>query len=459
MKLEAIEASPLAVREGAYYPFSASMAKALTVPSWLVDQGPIELWRKRGKYIMVPRGLAPMGGKDLRVEGEYQILPSLFEPRDEEQARVVAESLALLRKGQSHILKAKTGFGKTVIGVAIALALGRKTLITVTKEDIAEQWLESIAMLSPDVTVGRIQGNKVDIDHPFVISMIQSLCKQDRYPKEIFESFGLFEVDEVHRMGAEQFSQAAWNIPAKLRLGLSATPRRKDGRAIVFQAHIGPVMVTAKQKSLGFFVYRVASGWYCPRKNAFNPDTNQWEQVRIPHVKGKTMHLAKMLAGTKSRNEIICRFIQASRAKDRTVIVFSETLAHLDTLKDMCFSDYGISEYSMAKYVGGLSKTARAEALEKPVLFATYKYCSEGTDIPWADTMVLGMPRSDVEQIVGRILREYPDKKLPTVLDILDNDSPVFSSYGDNRLNWYNKVGAKVKKAPRKLFLGDSNNG
>ena len=451
-----IEETPLAVREGAYYPFSDSMAKALTLPSWLQDQGPIELWRKRDKYIVVPRALAPLGGKDLRVEGESRILPSHFEPRNEEQMRVCSASVALLRAGESHILKAKTGFGKTVIGVAIALALGRKTLITVTKEDIAEQWIESIAMLSPGATVGRIQGNKVDIDHPFVIGMIQSLCKQDRYPKEIYDGFGLFEVDEVHRMGAEQFSQAAWNIPAKLRLGLSATPRRKDGRAIVFQAHIGPVLVTAKLKSLPFFVYRVASGWYCPRKKEYNPDTNQWEMVRLPHRKGKTMHLAKMLAGTKIRNEIICRFIQATRAKDRTVIVFSETLAHLDTLMEMCFQDYGISEYSMAKYVGGLSKKARAEALEKPVLFATYKYVSEGTDIPWADTLVLGMPRSDVEQIVGRILREHPDKKLPVVLDILDNDSPVFADYGENRLKWYRKEGATVRKAPRKLFLGEN---
>jgi superfamily II DNA or RNA helicase len=430
------------------------MAKYLTIPSWMPDQEPMRLWCKRGKYIVVPRAIAPLAGVDKRVEGENYMLPSHFEPRNEEQHRVCHASVALLRQGISHILKAKTGFGKTIIGVAIALALGKKTLIAVTKNDIADQWLESIEKLSPGASVGWIQGNNVDIDHPFVIGTIQSLCKVDRYPKEIFQQFGLWEIDEVHRMGADKFSMSAWNVPAKLRLGLSATPKRTDGRTLVFYSHIGPVLVEAKQKSLDFFVYRVASGWYCPRKKVWNPDAG-WEMQRIPHKKGKTMHLNKMLAGTKTRNEIICRFIQATRKKERTVIVFSETLAHLDTLMKMCFEDYGISEYSMAKYVGGLSKTARAEALEKPVLFATYKYCSEGTDIPWADTLVLGMPRSNVEQIVGRILREHEDKKRPVVLDILDNDSPVFADYADTRKKWYRKEGATVRKAPRKLFLGE----
>ena len=42
---------------------------------------------------------------------------------------------------------------------------------------------------------------------------------------------------------------------------------------------------------------------------------------------------------------------------------------------------------------------------------------------------MLAMPRANVTQPVGRIRREYADKEQPVVMDVVDNDSPVFSGY------------------------------
>jgi len=54
------------------------------------------------------------------------------------------------------------------------------------------------------------------------------------------------------------------------------------------------------------------------------------------------------------------------------------------------------------------------------------------------------MPRSNVVQPVGRIRREYPNKKDPVVIDIIDDDSPVFASYARNRQKWYRGIGAEI---------------
>lgn len=69
---------------------------------------------------------------------------------------------------------------------------------------------------------------------------------------------------------------------------------------------------------------------------------------------------------------------------------------------------------------------------------------AEATDIPRMDTLVMATPKSDVRQIVGRILRPHKDKAEPLVLDVIDFSSNVFSSYWRSRRKWYLSVGAEV---------------
>ena len=45
---------------------------------------------------------------------------------------------------------------------------------------------------------------------------------------------------------------------------------------------------------------------------------------------------------------------------------------------------------------------------------------------------------------VREVRREYPDKKQPVVMDVVDADSPVFANYAANRKKWYRSIGAEV---------------
>jgi len=98
-------------------------------------------------------------------------------------------------------------------------------------------------------------------------------------------------------------------------------------------------------------------------------------------------------------------------------------------------------------YVGSQSKAdkiARDAEKTRPVIFTTYGMCSEGTDLPWLDTCLLAMPRSNVIQPVGRIRRQCEGKRLPVVIDMVDTDSPVFMSYARARMKWYQNLGSEV---------------
>jgi superfamily II DNA or RNA helicase len=126
------------------------------------------------------------------------------------------------------VLSVYCGGGKTTIALAIAARLKLRTLVIVHKEFLANQWRERINQFCPGATVGLVQGDKCELEHDFVIGMIQTMC-QRTHPIGTFDSIGLMIVDEAHHIGAPAFSQFMFKLCPKYTLGLTATPERKDG--------------------------------------------------------------------------------------------------------------------------------------------------------------------------------------------------------------------------------------
>jgi len=436
--------TPLAVSSGLEYQWTAQIQKKFT----LVDnfEEPFQLYKRKGENtILVPWSCGPQGGKDKRILGAKVDLLDKFIPRNDEQLRVVSESNELLQAGTSHVVRAPTGFGKTIVGATLTAKVGRKTLVIVPKEDLMKQWVQAyeiVCGLKPS-EVGIIKGDVCQVaGKSVVIAMVHSICKDGRYPSWVYKDFGFIICDETHRMGAEQFSNAMWLFPAALRLGVSATPYRKDGRDIIFKTHIGEEMVSSDAAPMEFKVIRLRSRFKLPRVT--RKVGTVFKAVPLPHSPGKTMHVAKLLASDHHRNTIIVTNVVKAYDKGRNIVVFSDLKdGHLPMLKAMLQKE-GIPSKDIGFYVGGLKDHEKETAKAKRVVLTTYKMCSEGTDAPWWDTAFLGTPRSDVDQIVGRILREYDGKKEPVVFDLVDLDSDVFKAYAGARLNFYKKRGAKV---------------
>lgn len=442
MGISTLHEVPIATAGAAIYEYSDD----------LMEQGarltrfkePYHLFRAVGKgdaaRILVPRNMAPVPGLDRRVDGKDVPFKNLFTPRDSEQGRLVKESSSLLLSGKSHVLQSPTGSGKTFMASAVIAKVGKKTLVIVTKEDIVKQWIdafESVLGLSKD-DIGLIQGDICRVDKPIVIAMVQSMSKEDRYPAHIFMDFGLVVWDEVHRIGADSFSQSACRVPAKLRLGVSATPERSDGKTEVIEAHIGKVLVSSDDMPMGFKVIKIRSPWVCPRVRKRMP-SGDYDYVQLPHSGGKCGHVINMIVRHFERNRLIVNFIEQAYKAKRKILVQSDTKEHLEILFSMC----SIPQPDMGYYIGGLSEDIRDLVKKKAVIFSTYAMTKEATNIPELDTLVMGTPKADVVQIVGRILRVCEGKKEPLVLDVVDDTSTVFQGYANKRFAWY-----KSKKAP-----------
>lgn len=401
-----------------------------------------------GGTILLPREACPPGPEEF-TDGPKVEFKLNFEPRNPDQARVVSESLALLSEGRSFILQASTGFGKTALTMPLIHHVGRKTLVVVSKSDLIRgsrkrpQWWEHIRdMLGvPESRIGIWRGDTVQtVGKDVVIAMLHSMGKPGRYPADTYRQFGMVVFDEVHRLPADQFSAAAFQFPARFRLGLSATPYRMDGRDRLIRAHLGPVGVVAKLVPMSPKVLRYHTAWRVPRRKG----------RQIPHSHTRNMHLIKILARNVQRNRLISHLIGVCRSKGRNLLVLSTLTDHLVTLADMALRE-GVQTSEMGFYVGELhGKKVRPNELElasvKPVVFATYGMVKEGTNCPWWDACILSTPKGNAAQTIGRILREFPDKKKPAVIDLVDSDSDVFTDWACNRNDYYTtrECGAEI---------------
>ncbi len=447
--MQVLTTPAIAVGAGAVYPYSEALLKACYRES-VFDEEPYNMARVFGpannRRIMVPRNMAPSITVDLRSKGVPAKFKSTFKPRNTEQSRVVEESVTLLKKGKSFMLKAPTGFGKTICAVDIIAQVGLKTLVSVNKEDIYDQWVVALKNILglKDSEIGLIKGDICrTVGCKVVIGFIQSLCKMDRYPISSLRDFGLFITDECHRIGADVFSQSAYAVPAMLRLGISATTKRKDGKTEVMEAHIGPVMVSTELAPMTPKIIARISPWRCPQTVIKNKKTGKTHIGPIPHTAGKCMHIIKLLANDHARNVMLVNFTMTCYHKGRKVMIQSDLIEHIELLRNMCLAE-GARTPDTAFYVGGMSREERAYAKTRQLIFCTYKMTSEATDIPDADTLVMGTPKSDVEQIVGRVIRYLEGKREPIAFDLKDMTSPVFAGYWNKRKDFYASIGAEV---------------
>jgi superfamily II DNA or RNA helicase len=404
-----------------------------------------------GNVLHVPRECVPLGKEDHRVYKTPVAIDCKKSPRNDDQKQVIAASVELLSKGVNHVMTAPTGFGKSYCGAAIACAMGQPTLIIVTKQDLMDSWRKCLIELVgiPAHEIGHIQQDKcVYKGKRFVLAMLHSLVSEDnKYQAEMRNYFGMVIFDECHHLAAENFINSCMMFPAAIRLGLSATPTRGDGKWPLIEAHIGPVLVKGTTIPMRPKILVKHTGWKIPLVQRWVDDKLMGGKVLrlvpIPCTPGRMMPVFKAMAEDLHRNMEIVHFITSCHKKGRRVVVLSELTEHLKTLFHLC-SKY-IPGNDMDYYTGGRNAAQLAVAKGKPVVFATYQMCGEGTDVPEWDSMVMATPRANVKQAIGRVMRELKGKREPVILDLVD-DSMFLKNFYLSRQKQYYEVQATIQK-------------
>ena len=352
--------------------------------------------------------------------------------RDEQIPAVDAVIKAMPREGMGAVLFAPCGKGKTVMGLEIIRRLGRRALVLVHKTFLIEQWIERATTFVPGLKVGVWQRDSLPTgDEDIIIGMVQSIVNPRRdYPQEMFDQFGVMVVDETHRYAAPSWQEAISKFSASYRIGLTATPDRKDGLHDVFFSHIGQICYWMEGHKRVPAIWRINTGLTFPRKSylLYNGEVN-------------TSKLVTMVSQVEERTERIVGFAVRALRQGRKVLILSERVAHVKEMDELLKSKLSGSDFTSAIYIGGMKQSKRDEASEADVISGTYAMAQEGLDIPALDTLILATPKTSITQSVGRILRDAPNKKDPVVVDFVDDGIQILQGYWGARKKLYTKLG------------------
>jgi superfamily II DNA or RNA helicase len=136
-----------------------------------------------------------------------------------------------------------TGTGKTEIGLAILRRVGASTLIVAPVRDLMYQWHQRI-LKRTGIDAG-ILGDGIYRFSPLTVTTYDSAFL---HMSRIGNQFSLVMFDEVHHLPGQARQDAARMCAAPLRLGLSATPERSDGRHALLESLVGPIVYRQKLK-------------------------------------------------------------------------------------------------------------------------------------------------------------------------------------------------------------------
>lgn len=461
-----------------------SLVKQACTAKYLLmgDEEPTELpcYREDDEYLYVPRQYGISACRSWGIEyqdrtspGVEMSLPVIAEPRDY-QIDPLLDLQECTKSFYDFLFRARTGWGKTVGSLILAARLGVSTIILVDQENLKDQWIKALKERFgvAEEDIGIVQGKVCKYEGCAVtIAMVQTLA-QKVYPQEFYDYFGLMIVDEVHIIGAPTFSQPLLDFSAMYRIGVSATPRRKDGLQRVLDYNLGKVRVYVADEHDVNSVYV-----------AEHPTIYSW----YANISPKVGRFISEVAEDGSRNLLLAESASFLYDTGRDVLVLGDRIEHLKHLMSLC--EYlGVPAEDMGLYAGynpsygyakeatptrrpvGLTRNEETGEYEytpislqliakrtkkkvldeiketKRIIFATYGMFAKGVDVERLTGGVDATPRSSSEQMHGRILRQVDGALRSIWITIADINSYRALHGVSERLADYMRNNAEVFK-------------
>lgn len=412
----------------------------------------LQLYEMDGDTLVLPFGclrwvMECMGGKD-SIELNMTQPQMIWYGCDVSLYDYQREAVAQMLEAQYGILQAPAGCGKTQMGIAMAVTLGRKTLwLTHTKDLLSQSKARAEQYMSPDLT-GTITEGRVQIGKGITFATVQTMCNLNLALYR--DTWDCVIVDECHRVAGSptavtQFSKVLNALAARHKYGLSATVHRADG------------MIAATYALLGEVVYKVPEAAVAEKIMRVNVRPVECTEVGIVRdfldTDGTIIYskLINYLAEDFERNGHIIGEIIMNEG--HSCLILSDRLAHLEYLMNHLPRDMRAAAVMVdGKMTTKKGKMQREQAIEdmrqgrKKYLFATYALAKEGLDIPCLDRLFLTTPQKDyavITQSIGRIARTAEGKEDPIVYDFVDTRVKYLVKSYKKRCTTYRKAGCR----------------
>ena len=427
----------------------------------------IYLGSDEGKYIVLPRGLreeilkkfdnAGISYKieDKRTKGQELNISFRGELR-ESQIPAVETMLG----NETGILHAATAFGKTVVCCDMIARRGISTLILVDRADLMNQWIKRLdEFLDIDEElpeyqtktgrtrkrkslIGNLQGAHDTLTGIVDVAMIRSLKKKDGF-HPMLKEYAQVYFDECHHAASESAIEVLQEINAKYVYGVTATPKRGDGKEKINEFLLGPIR------------YRFTAKDRAEEQNIDHLVYPRFTRTVKPHHLSKTPYgndAYELIRNNDVRDEQIIRDVADCVQAGRTPVVLTKYVDHTNKLSER-LKKYADRLILLTGANGTKARRAQVKELNEVddsdslILVGTGSLLGEGFDFPRLDTLFMATPVSGenvVEQYVGRLNRDYDGKENVIVYDYVDSHIPKFDKMYAARLKAYKKIGYEL---------------
>lgn len=342
--------------------------------------------------------------------------------RPEQQEAV--DKFFISTRARSGLLQAKPGWGKTFAACSLVARNNSKTLILVHTVLLFEQWIDEITKQLPDVTPGKIG------DGFFNIQDVTVAIYKTAYNNlsVLRDAFSTLIVDEAHKCPADMFSTVVNNINAKVKIAITATPRRKDGKHVYLEDFFSPFKVVADDSralaipSVTLVLTDFKFGIVDPKRD--------WSRA-----------INKLCSDTDYQQLIVNKAISYIK-QGRCPLIIGDRVQMLKDMQKLIPDSICV--------IGESDSAIREDALKnlgtKYKAILTTKLFDEGISCHRLDTLFFTCPSNNPvqwEQRIGRIERLHPEKQFPLIVDFWLSGK-VVNRQQQARLLWYQHRGYKL---------------
>lgn len=382
--------------------------------------------RVTDKVVSIPAGCKRYIPEDYEIVDKSVDAPVEFPPL-----------LATLRPSQQEavdtiestgLVNAPVSFGKSLVGMGLAVKFQQKTLIVCTTTTIRDMWISEIEK-HMGIKPGIIGSGKMKLEPPIVVGNIQTIRNRI---KEIQDVFGLVILDEVHRAPAATFTDFLNSMRAKYRVGLSGTLERKDGLHVVLEDYFGTTKFIGKvENSLPPTIHTYNTGIEL-NSNEFIP----WSLL-----------MTKLMSSQVYKHQIETLTRAYIEAGHKVLILADRT----EFLEDLHTRLIDQSFLVTGKITGAETRQKIFDAVVDfkggVGLFGTQSIFSEGVSINPLSCVILATPINNeplLRQIIGRVQRMCEGKLDPIVVDLIF-DGNTGTKHFNSRRKTYMSFGWNVK--------------
>ena len=427
----------------------------------------IYLGSDEGKYIVLPRGLredilkkfdnAGISYKieDKRTKGRKLNISFKGELRESQ-----IPAVETMLNNETGILHAATAFGKTVVCCDMIARRGISTLILVDRADLMNQWtkrLDEFLDINEELPeyqtktgrtrkrkslIGNLQGAHDTLTGIVDVAMIRSLKKKDGF-HPMLKEYAQVYFDECHHAASDSAIEVLQEINAKYVYGVTATPKRGDGKEKINEFLLGPIR------------YRFTAKDRAEEQNIDHLVYPRFTRTVKPHHLSKTPYgndAYELIRNNDVRDEQIIRDVADCVQAGRTPVVLTKYVDHANKLSER-LKKYADRLILLTGANGTKVRRAQVKELNEVddsdslILVGTGSLLGEGFDFPRLDTLFMATPVSGenvVEQYVGRLNRDYDGKENVIVYDYVDSHIPKFDKMYAARLKAYKKIGYEL---------------